>query len=121
KVQSAKKPFVIAGGGVILSKAEQPLQKFVERVNLPVVSAFRRFNVLANNHEHYVGWLGFGANPSLIKAIQEADVVLVLGTRLSQVTSQDYTLLKDTKQTIIQVDIQADSIGKAFAVDVGIV
>src|SRR5690625_1032673 len=44
-----------------------------------------------------------------------------MGTRLSQVTSQDYTLLKAREQTIIQIDIASSSIGKAFAVDVGIV
>jgi len=121
KIKQAEKPFIIAGGGVILSEAEKELQMFAEQLQIPVASAFRRFNVLPNEHPNYVGWLGFCANPDLITAIQAADVVLVMGTRLSQVTSQDYTLLKAREQTIIQIDIEASSIGKAFAVDVGIV
>lgn len=120
-IKQAKKPFVLAGGGVIRSNAQDELEQFIEQLQLPVASAFRRFNVLQNEHEHYVGWLGFGANPSLVHAIQEADVVLVLGTRLSQVTSQDYSLLQAGEQTIIQVDIEPTIIGKSFAVNIGVI
>lgn len=121
EVKQAKQPLVLAGGGVIRSEAQAELQQFVEQLQLPVVSAFRRFNVLENDHSHYVGWLGFGASSSLVQAIQEADVVLVFGTRLSQVTSQDYSLLNEEQQTIIQVDIDADTIGKSFIVDTSVV
>src|SRR5690625_2014908 len=121
KIKQAEKPFIIAGGGIILSEAEKELQMFAEQLQIPVASAFRRFNVLPNEHPNYVGWLGFGANPNLINAIQAADMIIVLGTRLSQVTSQDYTLLKAHDQTIIQIDIALSSIGKSFAVDIGVV
>src|SRR5690625_1796474 len=111
KIKQAEKPFIIAGGGVILSEAEEKLRTFAEQLQIPIASAFRRFNVLPNEHPNYAGWLGFGANPALITAIQAADVVLVMGTRLSQVTSQDYTLLKAREQTIIQIEIASPSLG----------
>src|SRR5690606_23097275 len=57
---------------------------------------------------------------SLVEYIQGADLVLSVGTRFSQVTTQDYTLLNE-KSELIQVDISPDSIGKAYPADVGIV
>src|SRR5699024_5073266 len=48
EVKQAKQPLVLAGGGVIRSEAQAELQQFVEQLQLPVVSAFRRFNVLEN-------------------------------------------------------------------------
>lgn len=112
-LREAKKPMVIAGGGVIASGAEQELAGFAELVKIPVVAAFRRFNVMPNNHPHYAGWLGFGPDQKLLETIKEADLVLTLGTRLSQVTTQDYTLFSD-QTDLIQVDISPDSIGKAY-------
>lgn len=120
EINKAKNPFVIAGGGVIGAKAQSELAVFVKKMNLPVASAFRRFNVLSNHHKHYAGWLGFGANPTLIDAIQSADLIIALGTRLCQVTTQDYTLLGDHSK-IIQVDICESSIGKAYEVELGVV
>src|SRR5690625_5211737 len=121
QLSEAKRPIMIAGGGVLLSEAEVEFRTFSEQLQIPVVSSFRRFNVLPNEHEHYAGWLGFGANPKLITTIQEADVVLVMGTRLSQVASLDYTLLHPNKQTIIQIDIASSTIGKAFPVDFAVI
>ena len=121
QLTEAKRPIIIAGGGVLLSEAEAEFRAFSEQLQIPVVSSFRRFNVLPNEHDHYAGWLGFGANPKLITTIQEADVVLVMGTRLSQVASQNYTLLHPDEQTIIQIDIASSTIGKAFPVDVAVI
>lgn len=119
QIHSSKKPILIAGGGVIASKAQKELETFAERLNMPVVTAFRRFNAFSNLHQNYAGWLGFGANPQLLKNIKEADLVVALGTRLSQVTTQDYTLL-DANTRLIQIDIAEDSIGKAYHADIGV-
>ena len=120
KVQQAERPFIIAGGGVIASKAQEELSLLAEHLQIPVVSAFRRFNIMDNYHENYAGWLGFGANPKLLQQIKVADVVLVLGTRLSQVSTMDYTLIGEDTE-IIQVDIDAGPIGKSYPVDQAIV
>lgn len=120
ELNEAKNPIVIAGGGVIQSQAQKELAEFAEKLQLPVVSAFRRFNVLDNNHPNYAGWLGFGMNEQLINSIRSSDLVVVLGSRLSQVSTQDYTLLKEN-QRIVQIDISESSIGKAYEVQQAVI
>ncbi|HLR71848.1 MAG TPA: thiamine pyrophosphate-dependent enzyme [Pseudogracilibacillus sp.] len=120
EINKAKNPFVIAGGGIISAKAQPELEAFVEKLNLPVASAFRRFNVLSNHHQNYAGWLGFGLNKKLVEAIQSSDLIIALGTRLSQVSTQDYTVLGDDPR-IIQIDISESSIGKSYDVELGVV
>jgi acetolactate synthase-1/2/3 large subunit len=119
-LKSASKPVIIAGGGTILSGAREELIQFAEKLQLPVVTAFRRFDAFPNNHQQYVGWLGFGPCRSTLDYIKEADVVLALGTRFSQVSTQDYELLSPN-QKIIHVDISPDTIGKVYAPYLGIV
>lgn len=120
KLSRAKQPIIIAGGGVIAAGAERELAQFAEKVKVPVASAFRRFNVLSNDHPNYAGWLGFGSDPKLIEYIRDADPVLAVGTRFSQVTTQDYTLFNE-KTDLIQVDISPESIGKAYPAALGFV
>lgn len=119
-LNKAKRPIIIAGGGVISAHAEEEFKQFVEQLNVPVASAFRRFNVLENNHKNYAGWLGFGLDSNLVDYIQSADVVVALGTRLSQVTTQDYSLLNNNS-TLIQIDICDSTIGKSYEVDLGVI
>lgn len=120
KIAKARQPVIIAGGGVIAANATEELAQFVEQMNVPVASAFRRFNVLPNDHANYAGWLGFGSDEKLLHYIKTADLVVTIGTRLSQVTTQDYTLIGDQTE-IIQVDISEESLGKAYPTAVGIV
>src|SRR5699024_134858 len=89
-------------------------------MKVPVVSSFRRFDVIANEHPNYAGWLGFGSNKTMLDYIKNADIMLVIGCRLSQVTSQDYTLVGDHTE-VIQVDIEENSIGKSYPVSMGII
>jgi len=119
-LQHAKRPFIIAGGGVIAASAQEELAALSEKWNVPVVSEFRRFNVLSNFHKNYAGWLGFGAREGLLEAIHDSDVVIALGARLTQVSTQNYTLIGN-ETDIIQVDISPSSIGKSFPVQVGVV
>lgn len=120
EISKAENPIVIAGGGVISANAQVELEAFAEKMQLPVASAFRRFNVLSNHHKNYAGWLGFGLNNKLVDVIQSSDLIIALGTRLSQMTTQDYSVLGDNPR-IIQVDICESSIGKSYEVDLGVV
>lgn len=114
EISKAKRPVLIAGGGVIHAKAQPLLVQFAEKLSLPVVTAFRRFDAFPNTHNCYAGWLGFGTPRSLLDEIKEADVVVALGTRFSQVGTQDYTLLSDQTK-LIHIDICPDIFGKVYA------
>ncbi|MBB6450189.1 acetolactate synthase-1/2/3 large subunit [Geomicrobium halophilum] len=119
-LQHAERPMVIAGGGVTLSGAEKAISHFVEKFGIPVMAGFRRQDIIDNHHPAYVGHMGLGTHRSLVKLFQDADLVIALGTRLSEATSQDYTLLSP-EQTLIHVDIDAGTLGKVYAPDLGIV
>ncbi|HEY9578021.1 MAG TPA: thiamine pyrophosphate-dependent enzyme, partial [Pseudobacillus sp.] len=119
KIQTAERPVVIAGGGVTRTKSADLLARFAEMMNVPVATAFRRFDAFPNSHSHYAGWLGFGSEKELLNYIKNADLVIALGTRFSQVTTQDYTLLGEQTK-LIQIDISPDSIGKVYSPILGI-
>ncbi|VEF46269.1 acetolactate synthase large subunit, biosynthetic type [Bacillus freudenreichii] len=120
KLNAAKQPIIIAGGGVTATNSSKELAQFAELVNVPVATSFRRFDAFPNDHAHYAGWLGFGSDQKLLNYIKDADVVLSIGSRFSQVTTQDYTLIGDQAE-IIQVDIDSGTIGKAYPAALGIV
>ncbi|AXF56131.1 thiamine pyrophosphate-dependent enzyme [Salicibibacter kimchii] len=119
-LQQSKRPIVIAGGGVQLSGAEEALRHFAEKYAIPVIAGFRRQDLIDNHHPNYVGHMGLGAARSLVKHFQEADLVIALGTRLSEATSQNYTLL-EWEQSLIHVDVDPNTIGMVYAPDLGIV
>ncbi|MBP1948162.1 acetolactate synthase-1/2/3 large subunit [Virgibacillus litoralis] len=119
-LSSAKKPLIIAGGGVKSSQAEEVLVAFAEKYTIPVLAAFRRQDVFPNNHPLYVGHLGLGTNKKVLQTVEQADLIIALGTRLSEVTTQDYQIITADKQ-LIHIDISYDTIGKVYAPDAGIV
>lgn len=122
ELNKAKKPIIIAGGGITLSGAEatQNLIKLSEALHIPVATAFRRFHAFPNTHPNYAGTLGLGAMEGLAKYIKESDLVLALGTKFSQMTTGDYTLLNE-KGRLIHVDISPEALGRVYKPTIPIV
>ncbi|PIC70782.1 acetolactate synthase [Sporosarcina sp. P16b] len=112
-IQEAERPIIIAGGGIVLSDATEMLVKLSELTQAPVASAFRRFHSFPNSHDNYVGSLGIGARPDLLKYIKDSDLVIALGTRFSQMTTSDYTLLNENSK-LIHVDASEETLGKVY-------
>ncbi|WP_443089793.1 thiamine pyrophosphate-dependent enzyme [Virgibacillus sp. MG-45] len=119
-LSQAKRPLIIAGGGVKQAEAEVVLTSFANKYNIPVIASFRRHDVFPNDHPLYAGHLGLGTNQEIIKTVAEADVIVALGTRLSEVTTQDYTIMTEEKK-LIHIDISHEVIGQVYAPDIGIV
>ncbi len=119
-LKEAERPVIIAGGGVKLSDGEEALQEFIEKTNIPVVASFRRQDVLPNEHPLYCGHLGLGTPIPQAETVGYADVILAVGTRLSEVTTQDYSLLKQ-EHTLLHLDIDADVLGKVYPPEIGLV
>ncbi|WP_449355811.1 thiamine pyrophosphate-dependent enzyme [Virgibacillus natechei] len=117
---TAKKPVIIAGGGVKSAQAEDDLVAFAEKYKIPVLAAFRRQDVFPNDHPLYAGHLGLGTNKEILQTVNQADVILALGTRLSEVTTQDYSIIKPDKK-LVHVAIDYDTIGKVYGPDIGAV
>lgn len=119
-LKGADRPVIIAGGGIVASGAEASLRTFAEKFDIPVLAAFRRHDVYPNDSIHYVGHLGLGLDRGVKETVQRADVILAVGTRLSEVTTQDYSLIQPW-QKLIHIDISYDTLGTSFAPDVGCV
>ncbi|WP_246197181.1 thiamine pyrophosphate-dependent enzyme [Cytobacillus depressus] len=119
-LSKAERPIVIAGGGIRRSGAEDALVEFLDKYKLPVAAGYRRHDLINNEHEAYIGQFILSAPPSLIQHVKESDLVIALGTRLSEATSQDYSILP-WGQSLVHVDIEASTIGKVYAPDLGIV
>lgn len=115
-ISKSNKPLIIAGGGVKLSDAEDQLVAFAENLNIPIISAFRRHDVFPNNHRLYLGHLGLGTMEEILEHMKQADLIIALGTRFSEVTTQGYTIIK-SHHKIIHCDIEAESIGKVYSPD----
>ncbi|QZT35330.1 thiamine pyrophosphate-binding protein [Caldalkalibacillus thermarum TA2.A1] len=116
----ARKPLIIAGGGVIRADAEDALIRFAEKQRIPVMAAFRRHDVFPNDHELYAGHLGLGTPAVILQGVKKADLIIAVGTKLSEVTTQDYSLISPEQQ-LIHVDISAETLGKVYPPDLGIV
>lgn len=88
RLAGARRPVVIAGQG----NDHPSLTALAERYGLGVYAAFRRQDSFPNDDEHYVGHLSLGTPPQILTTLREADLVLVLGERLDETTTQGYTL-----------------------------
>ncbi|MEM0989466.1 MAG: thiamine pyrophosphate-binding protein [Pseudomonadota bacterium] len=113
---AAERPLIMAGGGGWSDAGRAALKAFAERNDLPVSCIFR-FNDLMDNHSaNYVGDAGVGMSPHMKELISQADVILALGPRFGEATTDGYALFQapDTKQNIIHVHASDREIGKVY-------
>ena len=88
----AKRPAILAGGGVNAAGARDALVRLSEQLEVPVFAAWRRPTVFPNDHAHYLGMTGYGAPATALPRLREADALLVVGSRLSEVATFEYRI-----------------------------
>jgi acetolactate synthase-1/2/3 large subunit len=93
RLLSAQRPVVLAGGSGWSEEGVKDLVRFAENFDLPVAVTFRRQMLFPADHPNFAGDLGIGPNPRLLQRVKDADLVLLVGGRLSEMPSQSYTLL----------------------------
>ena len=86
----ARRPLAVVGGGRWSDQAARDLERFAARFDLPVAASFRRQHYMDNRSPQYVGDLGFSTAPKLAERLRQADLLLLLGTRFSEVPSGGY-------------------------------
>jgi acetolactate synthase-1/2/3 large subunit len=89
---SAQRPVILAGGGILRARTSTELLRFAELLQVPVIAAWRRADVISNEHPLYLGMAGFGAPPPVRERLSTADAMLVIGCRLNEPTSYDDTI-----------------------------
>ena len=118
----AKKPMMMLGGGTWTADAVSDITEFATANGLPVCTAFRNQDRFDNYHENYVGEVGIGANPHLIKCLKETDLFIALGPRLGEQTSQGYSLLDIPvpQQPLVHIHADVQELGRVYQPTLGI-
>ena len=113
---SAKNPMVIVGGGSWNGAACEALRSWANAQAIPVATSFRSQDVIDNLDPAFAGDLGIGANPALVKRVQEADVLLVIGERLGEMTTAGYSILTvpQAKSKLIHVLPGPEELGRVY-------
>ncbi len=118
----AERPMLVLGGGRWTPRARELAHGFAERFDLPVGASFRRQHLFDPEHPNYAGDIGLGANPALVKRLEETDLFILLGARFSENPSQGFTVLGIPKpaQPMVHVHPGPEEIGRIYAPDLGI-
>src|SRR6266581_2461777 len=113
---AAERPIMLVGGSGWSDDAAADIARFAEANQLPVCCSFRRQDIVDNRLSGFVGDLGTGAAPALVARFKAADLVLAVGTRIGEITSQSYTLMgiPDPGKVLIHVHAAAEELGRVF-------
>ncbi len=121
-VAKAKRPMALLGGPGWTDEGALAFQKFAEANDIAVTAGFRRIDAFANDSRCYVGEYGTSTPAALLKRAKEADLLLVVGARLGEMTTQGYTLLDPprSRQKLIHVHASAEEPGHVYNADLAI-
>ena len=116
RLRTAFRPLVWLGGSQWSEAGVAAVRRFVEAWELPVATGFRRKDLFPNRHRCYAGELGFGAMPSLVQRVRDADVLLVLGAALGDVETGGYQWLDRTTTAarLVHVHVDGETLGAVY-------
>ena len=114
-LNAAKKPLIIAGGGVIYSDAEDELKTFVDRFGTPVAVTQAGKGCIREDHPLCVGAIGVTGTAAANALAEEADLILAVGTRLQDFTTGSWSLFGNPNRRIIGINTQPFDAGKHLA------
>jgi acetolactate synthase I/II/III large subunit len=107
-LKDACAPVAIVGGAGWDSGAAHYFAQFATRIGLPIATAFRRQDAVDNACPVYAGNLGYGPNPKLVERVRNADVILAVGARLGEATTDGYTLITPDHPDQILIHVHPD-------------
>jgi len=123
-LQGAKAPLMLVGGPGWSAQCGQKAMAFAQRTGLPVATSFRCQDYVDNDHPNYVGVLGIAPLPGLRKRISEdVDLLIVVGSRLGEMTTQGYSLVNipNPQMDFVHIHPGAEELGQVYNPTLGIV
>jgi len=108
----AQRPVVLAGGGGWTNESRHILTTWANQNELPVVVSFRRHDLFDNTTESYAGEAGVGMPAPVRETLARADLIIALGVRFGEMTTNAYTLFNDPQQKIVHVHASAEEFSK---------
>jgi acetolactate synthase-1/2/3 large subunit len=113
---AAERPVLMLGGPLWTDDDSASAEALSMHLGLPVVTSWRRKDRFDNAHPHYAGELGLGANPALVQAVKSADLLLVVGARLTENATQGYSLFDQAfaAERLVHVCADPDALGRTW-------
>ena len=120
---SADRPLMILGGAGWSEQACSDIKAFAEVNAIPVAASFRCQDLFDNMHKNYAGELGTSASPKLAQRVKDADLLIVVGSRLGEMTSGGYSLvnLPVPQQKLVHIYMDSSEMGRIYEPDLAIV
>jgi len=122
RLQRARRPLIIVGGGGWSSEAKADLESFAAANSLPVAASFRCQDYFDNTHPCYAGQVGIAIDPRLAARVRETDLLILLGSRFGEMTSSGYSLMKipNPDQPLAHVYPDAEELGRVYRPELAI-
>ncbi len=109
RILNVTKPVIVAGGGVVHSKAENELENFVKSLNLPVVSTMMGLGTFPQNLPNYLGMVGIFGDKAANRLLKDSDLIIALGARFNDRITCMFEK-SDFDSKFIQIDINENEI-----------
>jgi acetolactate synthase-1/2/3 large subunit len=121
-ISQAQRPLLLVGGSFWDDASRAAMTSFAHRLGLPVACAWRYQDAFDNGDSHYIGEVGIGINPKLAQRVRESDLLIAVGVRLGEMTTNGYTLVESPTpvQSLVHVFSGADELGRVFHADLPI-
>ena len=119
EINSSKNPLVCVGGGIASSNSRDELEEFIKKTGIPVACSLMGVDSFDNNSDCFAGLLGSHGYPFVNRALNKADLLIVIGARLADRTTSKYSF--NENQSIIHIDIDPAEIGKNVKTHIPIV
>ncbi len=115
-IEAAARPLLIVGGTGWSDSGRAGLLRFAQKNALPLVASFRRQDLIDNRHDNYCGHLGLGVDAALAERLKNADLVVAIGSRLGENTTNGYTLLTPPvpQQKLVHVHPDPNEPGRVY-------
>lgn len=119
KLKSSKSPLIIAGGGIVISGAQEELIDFSKKLNIPITTTIMGKSSCPSLFEYNLGFCGpFFSNPLAINKVLNSDLIIAIGTRFDELATGFFTLKINGK--LIHVDIDSSEFNKNYVCDMAI-
>ena len=119
-LKTAKRPLILAGGGINIARANDKLLQFVEKENIPLVTTIMGKGAVPTTHPLYIGNCGMHGRYSANKAVSECDVLFSIGTRFNDRITGDLNEFAP-KAKIVHIDVDTAAISRNVQVDIPVV
>ena len=120
KLENSKKPLFIIGGSGWTNRSCSKFQNFINENNIPVATSFRRQDLFDHKNENFAGSFGTSVSSNLIDSTKNSDLIIVLGARLGEMTTQGYSIIspQDISKNIMHIHVDPNELNKVFNANV---